>query len=257
MQTPSTYIIGYTGLDHAGIYRYLVDTDQKDFLEDLKVAINSGISPGEILCSFYAKLCYRSLTADKNSNISRVRSVADNLAGCFAHGHGAVFEHCTINFVTTNCSRVFTHELVRHRVGMAYSQTSGRYCTVEDAELVLPPEFPLPEEMGYVLEMIKDLVQSLRERLKVDSLPMSERKKLTSTLRRIMPNGCTNEIGWTANIRSLRHLIELRTNRHAEWEIRQVFNDVAELVLNKFPGILHAHEREEIDGLYEYTNLQV
>lgn len=272
---PKTFLIGATTPDIAGIRAYLEETEQDDFGQSFDDAIEGGVPPSMALISFYAKLCYRSLVAGKNSNVTRLRDLEDNLKGCFASGHGSVFEHASLNFVTTNCSRVFTHELVRHRVGTAFSQTSGRYCTVEDAELVLPPELEdlsadascsgpdgqtvtIADVMRGMLSEQKRAVALCRKALGLDNEPDFNRKKrLTSALRRIMPNGATNEIGWSVNIRSLRHLIEMRTSRHAEWEIRKVFHDVASIVFARWPLMLHGGERSVVDGLDEWTKLRV
>ena len=42
-------------------------------------------------------------------------------------GHGSVMEHASFSFFLSNISRGCTHELVRHRVGVAISQRSTRY----------------------------------------------------------------------------------------------------------------------------------
>ena len=44
-----------------------------------------------------------------------------------ANVHSSVLEHCTIS-VIMRTNRGMTHELVRHRIGCAYSQESTRYC---------------------------------------------------------------------------------------------------------------------------------
>lgn len=53
---PKTYLVGYTALDGVSLEQYLTDTNQTEFLEELKSAAEEGISDGEMLCSFYAKL---------------------------------------------------------------------------------------------------------------------------------------------------------------------------------------------------------
>lgn len=281
MAIPKTFLIGCTKADITGVQSYLLATGQLDFLQEFIDAINDPAVGDMAIVSFYAKLCYRSLVTGKNANVTRVRGIEDNIRGCFSSGHGSVFEHFQLNFVTTDCSRVFTHELVRHRVGMAFSQTSGRYCTVEDAELVLPPELEqviqdaetcfdendkevsesvcIAQQMRELLELVKIKIEGWREYLKLDdpSTDFATKKRLTSALRRIMPNGATNEIGWSCNIRSLRHVIEMRTSRHAEWEIRKVFHDVAEIVRERWPLMLHGGKCESVDGLNEWTGLKV
>ena len=123
---PEVFLLGFTTVDEDQLWKYLHYTDQEEFGKDIQEALDEGLDWGEILCSFYAKMCYASLTDKKNKNISKTRSISDNIKSVINSGHGSVFEHVSVNFVITNCSRVFTHELVRHRVGVAYSQTSGR-----------------------------------------------------------------------------------------------------------------------------------
>lgn len=258
MKTPQTYLVGYTQINFEGLKTYLTESNQLAFLDELE---EYGYSP-EALCSFYAKLCYKSLTIGKNENISKTRSIEDNIIGTIKSGHGSVFEHVCLNFLTTNCSRVFTHELVRHRVGTAFSQTSGRYCAIDESlDLVAPPEITNNEEANSLFNEFKDNVVKTARRLQQILIPsdadFATKKKLTSTIRRIAPNGQTNEIGWSCNIRSLRHMLQMRTSRHAEWEIRVVFNQVANIISEKFPMMLYGATVEEIDGLKEYSNLGI
>ena len=253
-KTPKTYLIGYIEVDESELLKYLSYTGQVDFMESIKAAEKEDISYGEILCSFYAKLCYKSLVLGKNDNVSRIRDIKGNIEHTVEVGHGSVFEHFNLNFVTTDCSRVFTHELVRHRVGTAFSQTSGRYVALDSIDLVLDPILePVRDIVADVVRYIEDAAKKMREKLDVDNQKMTMKKKLTSAIRRIAPNGQTNEIGWSCNIRSLRHLILMRTNRAAEWEIRTVFNQVANIIKDKFPLMLHGMKFEEVDGLNEWT----
>ncbi len=78
---PKTYLIGYTEVNLQGLKDYLHDSGQEVFLEEIEQAQKEGLNNGEILCSFYAKLCYASLTTGKNKNISRIRAIRDNIIG--------------------------------------------------------------------------------------------------------------------------------------------------------------------------------
>lgn len=247
IKTPKTFLVGATAPDWVGLKAYLECTDQMSFYEEAREYYLEAHDP-LVLVSFYAKLCYKSLTEGKNANVTKIRGIEDNLKGVIASGHGSVFEHVWLNFVTTDCSRVFTHELVRHRVGTAFSQTSGRYVAIDDIDFVLPPELRLgggtekKYEVAAVIDELGDNIRigcvKLRELLISPDMPFAEKKRITSAIRRLAPNGQTNEIGWSVNVRALRHLIELRTSQHAEWEIRHVFNEVASLILSKWPMML-------------------
>jgi thymidylate synthase (FAD) len=253
--TPQTYLVGYTSINLDGLVSYLTDTNQKEFLEEITQAKSEGLSDGEILCSFYAKLCYASLCLGKNKNISKIRAIRDNILGTVESGHGSVFEHAQLNFLVRDASRIYTHEQVRHRVGAAYSQTSGRYVRNDVLNVVidpiLEPAYDLVEEARVYLE---DWYKRLEDRLKIsEEKSFARKKKLTSAMRRMLPNGQANELGFSLNLRSLRHLIELRTSEHAEWEIRLIYNQVYDLVKEKYPAILFDAQLKMVEGLNEIT----
>lgn len=284
---PSVYHTGYTEVNVDELIRYLKDSDNEEFLGDWAEAMEAGISPAEALCSVYAKLCYQSLTTKHNANISKTRPIKDNLVGCFDHGHGSVFEHVGFSFIIRNCSRVFTHELVRHRVGSAFSQTSGRYCRGDEINLVFDPI--LTPAMATIKAAIADLEDNYEEACSILGLLGVEaaerylhgeemmpdeikrvaaervalckdfgyRKKVTSALRRILPNGQSNEIAFSCNIRTLRHCTQVRTSRFAEWEIREVFHQIYHAVKAKYPMVFYGAVETEVDGLTEVSGMKL
>ena len=155
--TPKVYFVGKTVMNLEGVISYLEDSGNSDFMESINAATESGLSHAEILCSMFAKICYKSLTLGKNKNISRVRDIADNLKGCINVAHGSIFEHVSFNFIVADCSRVFTHELIRHRPGMAYSQNSGRYIRTDEIDFVHDPILdPVLVDIAEVLQFIED-----------------------------------------------------------------------------------------------------
>ena len=249
---PKTYWIGCTGILEAGFEEYLRDSGNEEFLETRR---ESGLSDGEVLTSFYAKLCYKSLTVGQNANVSKIRNIKDNLIGVVNSGHGSVFEHVVLNFVVRNCSRVFTHELVRHRVGTAFSQTSGRYVRGDSIDIVFDPILePVREYVEELQAQIEESYNEMVEVMELDTMSdFDEKKKITSALRRLLPNGQSNEIGFSVNLRALRHTIQMRTSRHAEWEIRLVFGQIYDLVREKYPLLFHGMSAEIVRGLIEVT----
>jgi len=252
---PKVYLVGYTTVNQAGLLEYLAETDQLEFQNEITEALDQGLDLGEILCSFYAKACYASLTTKKNKNITKTRAIFDNIVGILDSGHGSVTEHCSLNFMITNCSRVFTHELVRHRVGSAFSQTSGRYVRTDELNVVidpiLEPAYDLVEEARLYLE---GWYKRLEQRLKIDEVKdFTTKKKLTSAMRRMLPNGQSNEMGVSLNIRALRHTIEMRTSHHAEWEIREIYNQIYKIVKRKYKAMFVDAKEEMIEGLLEIT----
>src|SRR5258706_10929299 len=53
-------------------------------------------------------------------------------------GHGSTIEHVVFTFGITGVSRTLSHQLVRHRAGVAFDQQSQRYVTFKKAATMLP-----------------------------------------------------------------------------------------------------------------------
>lgn len=153
----------------------------------------------------------------------------------------SVLEHATVSVMFTNVSRIVTHELVRHRAGTAFSQTSGRYVRNEVDTFYVPDAIEAnPKVKAAYLKAIEGMnaaLQAMEEATGVDSLPFAEKKALTSAFRRVVGNGQPNNLLMTANHRTWRHVIELRTSVHAEEEVRKVVRDLAIQLKHRFPTI--------------------
>lgn len=249
-------MVALTQLWLPGIYKYLEDTGNEEFKVSIADARQDGLSDCEILISLMAKLCYKSLTLGHNSNISRVRDIRSNIESAILSEHGSVLEHADLSFIARDCSRVFTHELVRHRAGTAFSQNSGRFIRLDEIDLIVDP----------ILEPVQDVLLETVQYLEVQYAWMAEtlgmnneglsfdtKKKLTSALRRIAPNGQANEVGFTLNLRALRFVILKRTHRAAEWEIREIFNQVYQITKQLCPTIYCDAQEEIVNGLLEVT----
>src|SRR5512146_3548652 len=53
-------------------------------------------------------------------------------------GHGSTMEHVVFTFAISGVSRTLSHQLVRHRAGVAFDQQSQRYVTFKKASTMLP-----------------------------------------------------------------------------------------------------------------------
>lgn len=251
---PKVYLIAETRMAYNGF---------PDFLESLNVRewTTDSASDAEKLIEAAGKLCYLSFSTDLNKNLTRVgaRNNYDYIQqGLISTKHGSVLEHASVTFAFMNVSRVFTHELVRHRAGAAYSQVSGRYVRSDDLGYWLPKEiresYPARDTFQELFRYMERGVATLERIFGIDEMKdFTMKKKLTSAFRRIIGNGQANHIIGTFNHRTIRHLIELRTSRHAEEEIRLVFNQVYDLVKDRYPAIYADAKVEQVDGYGEIT----
>ena len=193
-------------------------------------------SEGEYLIEVAGRMCYKSFGLGLNPNITRIRKQSkDYIENVLDKGDGSILEHSTCTFAFLDVSRVFTHELVRHRAGVAISQESLRYVRLKDLGFWIPPGLENREEVKKKLEGIERDYRELEKEFDWDKMSFDAKKSVTSALRRIIPQGISTNIIWTANHRAIRHVITMRTNESAEVEIRQVFGKVAEIVRERYP----------------------
>ncbi len=143
-----------------------------------------------------------------------------------------------------------THELVRHRAGSAFSQESLRYVRLADIGFRVPPALePVREQVLSIVEQLEEFQVSAAKELGIDEegVPFHVKKEVTSALRRLAPIGLSTDIVWTANARTLRHVIEMRTAEGAEEELRLVFDTIARVMQSEAPGLFQDFTRQD-DG---------
>src|SRR3954451_21755585 len=233
---PEVFLIARPALDADGLRGYLEAVGGASWL-DRRAAANAA----QTLVEFAGRACYRSWEPGLNPNVTRVREDQDAYLGnVLASGHGSVLEHVSYTFAFRDVSRVFTHELVRHRAGSAFSQESLRYVRLTDIGFRVPPPLePLRDQVVSIVEQLEELQVSAARELGLDDdgVPFAVKKEATSALRRLAPLGLSTDIIWTANVRTLRHVIALRTAPGAEEELRLVFDAVATLAVAEAPAL--------------------
>lgn len=246
--TPSVHLIARPALDVEGMRSYLESVGGTSWLDR---RLEEEPVAAELLVEFAGRACYRSWEPGLNPNVTRVRSdQREYFANILASAHGSVLEHASYTFALRDVSRVFTHELVRHRAGSAFSQESLRYVRLTDLGFRVPPALePVRSRVVSIVEQLEEVQAELASELGLDDdgVPFAVKKEVTSALRRLAPLGLSTDIVWSANVRTLRHVIEMRTAAGAEEELRLVFGMVAETMLREAPGLFQDFARTE-DG---------
>ena len=141
VESPTVYLVAETKLVQSGLDKYLSD------IGDPEWHLAPDVSDGENLIEAAGRMCYRSWQAydpekplATNPNVTRVREGNRLYIGnVLKSGHGSILEHVEVSFILRDVSRVLTHELVRHRAGMGYSQESLRYVRLDDLSFWIPP----------------------------------------------------------------------------------------------------------------------
>ena len=247
---PTVHLIARPELVVDGMREYLRDVGGESWL-DRRLGEDERPSAGELLVEFGGRACYRSWEPGLNPNVTRIRTdPGEYFANILRSAHGSVLEHANYSFALRNVSRVFTHELVRHRAGSAFSQESLRYVRLTDIGFRVPPALePVRDQVIAIVEQLEELQVSAASELGIDAegVPFHVKKEVTSALRRLAPIGLSTDIVWTANARTLRHVIEMRTAEGAEEELRLVFDKIARLMLEEAPNLFQDFSRSE-DG---------
>ncbi len=267
---PEVFLIAHTSLDDDGVMAYLASlgVDPNEWSPD--VDNNSDM---ELLTEISSRSCYMSYGTGLNKNIARVREGNEpHIKNILASGHGSVLEHASATFAFRNISRVFTHEVVRHRAGWAWSQESLRYVRADELGYWIPEILQDSKTANYIIKEHFGAAETrykllLEEAARIEgkpatlegfeSLSMDLKKKHTSAIRRVLPIGMATNIIGTANIRALRHVIEMRTHKSAEEEVRLVFRKVAEICLEKWPNLFQDMSLDSISGEYHFQNHKV
>lgn len=138
--TAEVYVLGRQTVDDAELERFLVDHDAQEWGTDTEVG-------AEKLSETAGRVCYMSFAKPRpGGNSAYLHHIKEV-------GHGSVLEHAVWNLLITGVSRSLTHELVRHRQGLGYSQLSQRYVDESVAEYVVPPD--LKEEVAAAQAFLK------------------------------------------------------------------------------------------------------
>ena len=237
---PAVYVVGRQVIDDSALDRFLSDHGVS-WESDSDVA-------AEVVTETAGRVCYMSFQKPRpGGNAAYLHHIKEV-------GHGSVLEHAVWNLLITGVSRTLTHELVRHRAGMGYSQLSQRYVDESVAEYVEPAIVATDPELhavwldavthahsAYVklAEMLNaklaDPAASAAAMVPTGADRTTRRKTARQAARSVLPNATETKIFVTANARALRHFLEQRGSAFAEPEIRKLANKLLDLLQGEAP----------------------
>lgn len=160
--------------------------------------IQSTPNPIETIAQI-ASICYDS---DPKNSLGLVKHL-------YRNGHLSVFEHIYFTFKIEGISRACSHQLVRHR-HCSFTQRSQRYCSEDGFGFVTPPSID-PRAFAKDMEDFKDLYEDY-QRSGVSN----------EDARFVLPNACETSLYLSCNLRELIHMSNERLCQRAQWEIREL-----------------------------------
>jgi len=213
------------------------------------------------LCKTAGQVCYASFGPRRTTN----ENAAAYIERLTSAGHGSVLEHASFSFLLYGISRSVTHELVRHRAGVGFSQISQRYVSGTVLRFVERPEYGEDEELHRLFEDRADraaaeyaaMAERLLDRQEGGASMLTAdyktdaRKKVQQTARSLLPNETEAPMVFSGNVRALRHIIEMRADAHAESEIRNLALRLFLCLWTADPILFGDYELAELpDGTY-------
>ncbi len=203
-----------------------------------------------------ARLCYSPTTIDdimEKMTDEKTASFVDMLSEI---GHESPIEHASFTFGIEGVSRALLAQITRHRLA-SYSVQSQRYVAEKAFEYVLPPEIEsIPEAAEiYRRAMAEDqqhyeaLTAILKEKHLATCLAkgMGEKaaaraaeKMAIEDARFVLPNACTTKMIVTMNARSLMNFFRHRCCNRAQWEIRELAEQMLKLCVEAAPHLFKA-----------------
>ena len=199
-------------------------------------------NPEEVVASA-AKLCYSKVGVDEIQENLTEEGIEKFVSMLSAIGHHSPLEHCTFTFAVEGISRACSHQLVRHRIA-SYSQQSQRYVKLDKFDYIIPTAIENNEFAkdiflnameqdqkaynGIVEELMNEYIASSGYTLA--SIPRSDYNKLEKLAiedaRYVFPNACETKIVFTMNVRTLMNFFTHRCCDRAQWEIRDLANEM-------------------------------
>lgn len=163
------------------------------------------------------------------------------------HQHHTPFEHCYFQFHIC-CPIYVARQWMRHRWG-SYNEISARYTQVKD-EFYIPAQFRGQDVKNRQGSVAADFDNEALRKLYEESVEASfaaYNKLIEAGVAREMARGVLpvcqyTQFYWSVNARSLLNFLQLRTDGHAQYEIRVYADAIAQIFKEKLPWSWEAFE---------------
>lgn len=161
-------------------------------------------------------------------------------------GHTSTLEHISFTFEIEGVSRSLLSQLTRHRMA-SYNVQSQRYVNANNFDYILPKDIEnIPKAKKYANKKIQEIFKAYNELhdilcdsyINYTGIDKKEaKKKANENARCLLPNATTCNIQMTINLRSFRNFYSLRNCKHAQEEIRELANLMANEIRKHIPFV--------------------
>lgn len=182
------------------------------------------LNPEEIIKALetigdFARVCYDSY--------AKAEKIAEHV---IEHNHATAYRHIKFRFSIEGVSRAFSHQHVRHNVGVEHNQRSQRYVDEDGFAYVMPPRISSNPEAQRLFDELMTDIKKVYNQLYNLGIPRED-------ARYVLPNACETKINTAFSFQALRHYCAERLCTAAQWEIRKVARLMVEEVKKVNPEI--------------------
>ncbi|MDI6800518.1 MAG: FAD-dependent thymidylate synthase [Thermodesulfovibrionales bacterium] len=213
----------------------------------LKVILLRHTPNPEETVAMAAKLCYSPADIEDLKGKIEAKDQKAFVEKLTKMGHMSPIEHASFTFAIEGISRACSHQLVRHRIA-SFSQQSQRYVSEDRGQktenrpqtfdYIIPPSISGDKKaretfenfMLYSQQVYDFLIKRLNEKgIKGEAA--------NQDARFVLPNAAETKIIVTMNARELLHFFRMRCCNRAQWEIRQMAEEMLKLAKTASPVI--------------------
>ena len=212
----------------------------------LKVSLIAHTPEPEKVVAAAAKLCYSNAHIDDLLDGLTPEKSADFVRMLARMGHESPTEHASFTFAIEGVSRSLLAQITRHRIA-SFSVQSQRYVRLDQFEYVTPPaveedpeglaafEQAMAEEAEHyrrIAAVLKEghIRQLVAQGMDEEKAAKKAEKMAIEDARFVLPNACTTKMIVTMNARSLQNFFHHRCCNRAQWEIRELAEQMFKLV---------------------------
>lgn len=165
---------------------------------------------------------FRDLTEERKGRIDKLLKMLAK------EGHHTPFEKSTLHFLVT-CDTASHIHFLKHRIGVSLSGESARYKEHTEDKWLVPDDWP-EEEAKLLAEFNQDAFDKYHQTLERLVEGGMDRKRAKESARFYLPYSSQLTLDISFNFRSFMHFIGLRMKPDAQKEIRELAEDMLQLV---------------------------
>ena len=163
----------------------------------------------------------------KVSRQSKLGDAENFVRSIIKRGHESVLEHVSLTFHII-CDRAIMAELTRHRHA-SFTVESTRYVKHDKLTVIQPPLPTADAIIAFRWSLLE------HERNYEMFIKNGERPEIA---RAVLPLCLATKLYMTANLREIRHILKLRSNKAAHPQMRQVAGQILDILREKLPVIV-------------------